>query len=78
MKYRYSIRQDEWDGSADDWEQLVDYARNNFSYVVVSLHHLYFNATPRQLQQAANALRIGTTYFNILTTSSLEPSTHST
>lgn len=77
MKYRYMVRKDDWENSDDDWEQLLDHARANFSHVVVTLQTLYFNATPGQVRQAANALRIGTTGFSILTTSMLEPSTHS-
>ena len=77
MKYRYVVRRYDWENTDDDWQQLLDYARACFSHVVAPTDEIiYFNATPEQVRQAANALRIGTTGFDILTTSKLEPSTH--
>lgn len=76
MIYRYVVRKNEWENNDSDWQQLVDYARARFSHTVIGTTALYFNTTPEQLRQAVNTLRIGTTGFDILTTSKLEPSIH--
>jgi len=77
MKYRYVVHKDYWENTDDDWQQLLDYAKARFDHVVIPTDKIvYFNATPEQVRQAANTLRIGTTGFDILTTSKLEPSTH--
>lgn len=77
-KYRYGIRKDEWNSSEEDWTQLVEYARANFTHTVESTKTLYFNASAQELRQAANALRLGTTFFYILADAQLEPSIHGT
>jgi len=77
LKYRYIVRKLEWNNNEDDWEQLLDYAKAYFSHVVIPTDEIvYFNATPEQLRLAVSTLRIGTIGFDILTTSTLEPSTH--
>ena len=78
MKYRYALRRVEWEGTDDEYQRLIGYARAHFSHVVATNTTLYFNATPLQVKQAASFLKIGTTGFDILTTSELEPSTHET
>ncbi len=77
MKYRYVVRKLEWNNTEDDWEQLLDYAKAHFSHVVIPTDEIvYFNATPEQLRLAVSTLRISTIGFDILTASTLEPSTH--
>jgi len=75
-KYRYVLKRDDFNGSDSDWERLHDYATHNFEHVVCSSKAMYFNATACHLDNAANKLRIGTTGFAILTTSTLDPSVH--
>jgi dihydrodipicolinate synthase/N-acetylneuraminate lyase len=76
MIYRYEVDWKNWNNTDDDRIQFIDYAKSHFKHVVQTSTRLYFNATPEQLLHAAHAQRIGTTSFCILTTSSLEPSTH--
>jgi len=76
MKYRYAIRRDEFPGSDDDWEHLCYHAKHNFDHVVLGSNTLFFTTTPKKLLHATHALRIGTTGFDILTTSALEPSSY--
>lgn len=77
MKYRYTTSKSDWLDSDEDWDRMTDYVRNTFTHVTSPTEEIiYFNATPEQMRQMANTLKIGTTSFNILTTSDLEPSTH--
>ena len=76
MIYRYGVNWKDWNNTDDDRIHFIDYAKARFKHVVAGPHTLYFSATPNQLRFAANAQRIGTTGFYILTNPWMEPSTY--
>lgn len=77
MKYRYVASKSDWLDSDEAWDQMCDYVRDTFTHVVSpTAEIIYFNAAPKEVIQMVDTLRVGTTSFNILTNTALEPSTH--
>jgi hypothetical protein len=83
-KYRYTIREDDLDGSVADFDRLATYVRKHFSgvsetgYMGTPPTHraLFFTAAPRDVKEGFTMLGLNTSFVDIITTTNLEPKSY--